>query len=142
MPQVLGPGPRGDHVPVLAVVGPLRSEVFAARMVDEFSAPVGLEVPPYHLAPTTEAEAPGRCPVKRESPTRVRDEAPSVSSAAAGTPTSSGASYPTSARTASSPLTAGGSATPGPTRRAYRRDHAGARARDGASDRRLDGNTA
>ncbi|RLV50343.1 peptide chain release factor 3 [Nocardioides mangrovicus] len=48
--QVLRSEARGDHAPVLAAVGPMQFEVAAARMSDEYGAPVRLESLAYTVA--------------------------------------------------------------------------------------------
>lgn len=48
--QVLRSERRGEHSPVLAVVGPMQFEVFSHRMRNEFSAPVALDTLPYATA--------------------------------------------------------------------------------------------
>jgi peptide chain release factor 3 len=53
--QVLSSDLRGDQAPVLAAVGPLQFEVVAARLGDEFSAPIKLERLDYTLARRTDA---------------------------------------------------------------------------------------
>jgi peptide chain release factor 3 len=53
--QVLSSDLRGDQAPVLAAVGPLQFEVVAARLGDEFSAPIRLERLDYTLARRTDA---------------------------------------------------------------------------------------
>lgn len=77
--QVLVSDARGDQAPVLAAVGPMQFDVVSARMAGEFSAPVRLEVLPYHLARATDAagaDALNRSQlVKGEALTRIRDKA-------------------------------------------------------------------
>ncbi|WP_308296047.1 hypothetical protein [Streptomyces sp. ISL-96] len=53
--QVLVSEVRGDQVPVSAVVGPMQFDVVSACMDGEFTAPVRLEMLPYHLARGTDA---------------------------------------------------------------------------------------
>ncbi|MFP3989036.1 peptide chain release factor 3 [Streptomyces sp. E11-3] len=76
--QVLVSDLRGDQAPVLAAVGPMQFDVVSHRMENEFSAPVRLEMLPYHLARATDAagaEGLGRSRIIRgEVLTRVRDK--------------------------------------------------------------------
>ncbi|WP_156727610.1 peptide chain release factor 3 [Streptomyces apocyni] len=76
--QVLVSDLRGDQAPVLAAVGPMQFDVVSHRMAGEFSAPVRLEMLPYHLARATDAagaEGLGRSRIIRgEVLTRVRDK--------------------------------------------------------------------
>ncbi|RKS78927.1 peptide chain release factor 3 (bRF-3) [Actinomadura pelletieri DSM 43383] len=55
--QVLRSDLRGDQAPVLAAVGPLQFDVFAARMADEFNAPVTLNRLDYSTARITDKES-------------------------------------------------------------------------------------
>ncbi|MGW0774941.1 peptide chain release factor 3 [Streptomyces sp. NPDC002835] len=77
--QVLVSDVRGDQAPVLAAVGPMQFDVVSARMAGEFSAPVRLEMLPYHLARATDAagaaDLNGSRLVKGEALTRIRDKA-------------------------------------------------------------------
>lgn len=77
--QVLVSDARGEQAPVLAAVGPMQFDVVSARMAGEFSAPVRLEVLPYHLARATDAAGADTLNrsqlVKGEALTRIRDKA-------------------------------------------------------------------
>jgi peptide chain release factor 3 len=77
--QVLVSDLRGDQAPVLAAVGPMQFDVVTHRMAHEFSAPVRLEMLPYHLARATDAagaDALNRSRlVQGEALTRIRDKA-------------------------------------------------------------------
>lgn len=77
--QVLVSDARGDQAPVLAAVGPMQFDVVSARMAGEFSAPVRLEMLPYHLARATDAAGADTLNrsqlVKGEALTRIRDKA-------------------------------------------------------------------
>ncbi|HLV73625.1 MAG TPA: peptide chain release factor 3 [Vulgatibacteraceae bacterium] len=55
--QVLRSDLRGDQAPVLAAVGPLQFDVVAARMADEFTAPVELTRLDYSTARVTDKES-------------------------------------------------------------------------------------
>jgi peptide chain release factor 3 len=55
--QVLRSDVRGDQAPVLAAVGPLQFEVVAARMADEFGAPIELTRLDYSIARITDKES-------------------------------------------------------------------------------------
>ncbi|HZG92214.1 MAG TPA: peptide chain release factor 3 [Pseudonocardia sp.] len=67
--QVLVSDLRGDQAPVLAAVGPLQFDVVAARMADEYRAPVTLDHLPYSVARRTD---PAAAPVlDRESEVEV-----------------------------------------------------------------------
>ncbi|MFW6721034.1 peptide chain release factor 3 [Streptomyces sp. MAR4 CNY-716] len=75
--QVLVSDRRGEQAPVLAAVGPMQFDVVTHRMANEFSAPVTLEMLPYHLARATDAAGAGALNrsrlVRGEALTRLRD---------------------------------------------------------------------
>ncbi len=58
--QVLRSDLRGNQSPVLAAVGPMQFEVAAARMAEEFGAPIRLDTLGYSLARRTDAASAAR----------------------------------------------------------------------------------